>query len=377
MISYLESIKSKCEPEIYNRGLRVYLDGAVGRARVMLLDNWRSYVVQDRDYATVKLPLLHLTMDIKKFDKSGDALLESGVCDCEYFGEVGVCKHIVAVCAQIDSEFGVKTETKTIVEVDSILDNIFEADKVKKHRKWLGLVENYFTRENQNYYYLDEISRTVADEAGEHEAFLGDLALYIEPYIGAYSKEKLLVKVILESILVGKKTWWTYWLPYFDRLNELNATKLFVGLWKINWVGSGNDYRDEFYKIIRSQKNTIKKSVFDILKHDFDNQRDVWLEFCFVAHYFDWLEENVDILSPTYLVRLCEILPEKREDYEYKILNQVKTWADFLTAGKYDEITDFFGFWQEHLGRSEVFEDAVKYFRTAHPKKKSLLRKIG
>jgi hypothetical protein len=380
MLSYLASVKSIVNQGVYNRGIRLYLDGAVSRPVDMVLDNWRRYKVHGSMDYSIKIPLLHLTLDQNKYDKAGEVIDETATCECEYYYSYGPCKHIVAVCASIDKEFDIEMRIAFDTEKadqSSVLDNIFEAEKVKKHRKWYEVIEMYLSREHLNYYYLDEITKTLVDEPLDHDDFLLGLHKIVELTIGMYTKEKLLIKIILESILVGKKVWWDFWLPFLLRLDERNRTRLFVGLWKIRWLSGAKTYRDELDGLLISMKNKEKKLIFEQLKTEFENQREIWLEFCFVAKYFSWLEENIDALDPRYLVKMCINLPENHEAYEYKILNQVKVWADFLQTGKYDEVIDFFKFWQHSLGRSEVYEEAVKYFQTTHPKKKKLLNSIS
>jgi hypothetical protein len=380
MLSYLKSVKSIVNQGVYNRGIRLYLDGSVSKPTSMVLDNWRKYTVNGSMDYIIKFPVLHLTLDQNKFDKAGEVINEVATCECEYYYSYGTCKHIVAVCASIDKEFDVDTRiafNTEKVDQSSVLDNIFEAEKVKKHRKWYEVIEMYLSREHLNYYYLDEISKTLADEPLDHDDFLLGLHKIIEAVMGDYSKEKLLIKIILESVLVGKKVWWDFWFPFLLRLDERNQTRLFVGLWKIRWLSGAKSYRDELDRILISMKNKEKRMIFDQLKIEFENQREIWLEYCFVAKFYSWLEENIDSLDPIYLVKMCLSLPENHEAYEYKILNQVKVWADFLQVGKYQEIIDFFEYWQQSLGRSEIYEEAVKYFRTTHPKKKKLLNSIS
>ena len=376
MISYLTSVKSATNPGVYNRGVRLYLDGTVSKPTSLILDNWRKYCVQGTTEYEVKIPLLHLTMSMAQFDRAGEVISQMVTCECEYYYSYGICKHIVAVCASLDSEFGGNQKPTLIKESTfspSVLDSIFQAEKVKQHRKWNEIVEMYLSREHSNYFYLDGITKAVMEEPLNHDEFLADLNRIGCSVIGDYSKEKLLLKIILETVLVGKKAWWDIWFPFLLKFDERNQTRLFVGLWKIRWLGGGKDYQDEFDRLLVSLKGKEKAAIFSQLQIEFENQREIWLEFCFVSQYFDWFEENIDLLDPYFLARLCTCLPEKREDYEYKILNQVKLWADFLQAGNYTEVIEFFEYWQQTLGRSEVYEDAVKYFRTAHPKKKKLL----
>jgi hypothetical protein len=380
MISYLNSVKSIVNQGVYNRGIRLYLDGKVSRPTTMVLDNWRKYKVTGSigSYC-IKMPLLHLTLDQNNFDKAGSAISEVSTCECEYYYSYGACKHIVAVCASIDKEFDLEARiTFDTQKADrtSVLDNIFEAEKVKKHRKWYEVIEMYLIREHLNYFYLDEISKTLADEPLDHDDFLLGMSKIVELAIGTYTKEKLLIKIILETILVGKKIWWDFWFPYLMRFDERNKTRLFVGLWKIRWLSGAKTYRDELDRLLVSMKNKEKQLIFEQLKNDFENQREIWLEYCFVSKYYSWLEENIDNLDPFNIIKLCLNLPEKREELEFKVLNQVKVWADFLQVGKYTEIIDFFAYWQQTLGRSEVYEEAVKYFQTNHPKKKKLLNSI-
>ena len=280
MISYLKSIKSVTNQGVYNRGIRLYLDGQVSNFVSMTLDNWRKYQVQGgKDKYTIKIPLLHLTLDQKNFDKAGEVISEIATCECEYYYSYGICKHIVAVCASIDKEFDIDTSLHFVREKadnNSVLDNIFEAEKVKKHRKWYEVIEMYLTRSHANHFYLDEISKTIADEPLDHDDFLIGLCKIIELNLGDYTKEKLLVKITLESILVGKKVWWDFWLPFLLRFDERNQTRLFVGLWKIRWLSGAKSYRDELDRLLIFMKNKDKQLIFENLKIEFENQREIF-----------------------------------------------------------------------------------------------------
>jgi hypothetical protein len=75
MISYLEAIKPLVNPEIYNRGLKLYLEGRVLGYSELLLDYWRRYQVQGKHQVyTVDIPLIHLALDKSKHSQAGEAL---------------------------------------------------------------------------------------------------------------------------------------------------------------------------------------------------------------------------------------------------------------------------------------------------------------
>ncbi|NJK71631.1 MAG: SWIM zinc finger family protein [Thermales bacterium] len=301
-------------------------------------------------------------------------MTQSATCECPYYAQYGLCKHIVGVCASLDQEFGSKYREFDASE--EILDNIFASQKVKTHRKWLETMDTLLSRDTGNYYYLDNISRTIKTEEGQHQPFFDELTKIVEVVIGDYSREKLLVRVILESILVGGQCWFDYWSEYFLQLDQYNQINLFKGLWKIYWVTAQIDYKEKLKSVFRNPVEQVKLEVFNELFLEFGLEKNIWLEYCFVAEYYSWLDENFENLDPLTLVRYAEIFPECRENVDLLILNQIKMWSDFLPTGEYGMVIEVFQEWGNRLGKGDFYSEALEYFRTNHPRKKKLLNQL-
>jgi hypothetical protein len=376
MLSY-KKLFSSVDSAVYNRGIRLYLDGAVGNPRSMLLDNWREYTVVDNANKSylVKIPLLHLTMSVTKISKASEALLEVASCECVFFGKYNYCKHLVAVCASLDKEFNFFEIPNIQSEVD-ILDNIFSAQKLKQHRKWLEVIDTLLTRDTENYFYLDKISQALKAEPDQHSDFLNELHRLLQPIMGNYSSEKRLVKIIQESILIGQGVWLDFWNEYFSKFDEYNQVNLFFGLWKIFWLNQKSGFGKKLESVFSSASKKVKKGVLEKLKEEFHLDNRVWLEYCFSAKYFDWFNENLNFLDPLTLIRFAQIYPDKVEQVEILVFKQIKIWSDYLQTGEYEMVIDVFKNWAKRLGKSDLYVDALNYFRNQHPRKKKLLNQL-
>ncbi len=374
MLSYQNLVKSLVDEAIYKRGLKIYLEGFVSTPRNMILDNWRLYSVRDvHDVYFVKTPVLHLALASDKFDLAGSSVEESVSCSCSYFLEYGICKHIVAVFADLDNEFS-KSYSQNEASTENLMEAIFASDTVKKHRKWLETIDQLLSRDTTNYYYLDEISRTLKNQEDIHQPFFKELAKIIEGVIGDYSREKRLVRIISESILVNRDSWLDFWREYFTAIDVDNQIRLYISLWKIYWVTSKN--KEEFLEVFISPDQCIKENVFNELHGEFIEDKMVWIEYAFASRYYDWLIDNMDRLDPKLLIRIAEIFPEKREEIEIKIMNQIKQWSDFLPSGDYEMVVDVFKTWSQKLGKSDYYMDSINYFRANHRLKKKLLSQL-
>ncbi len=378
MLSYTKFLKDSLDPSIYNQGLRIYLQGGVSNPTSLVLDNWRLYTVIERNYYhQVKLPLLHLALDQSKFQDAYKCIREVAQCDCEYFAEHGLCRHIVAVLAAIEKEFNQTTElTRQAPPKEDILDSIFTAQKVKVHRKWLATMDTLLQSASNNYYHLDKISKAVKEEPGEHGDFFQQLSTILEPHVGLYSKEKRILKIALESILIGKYQFWNFFLPIVFRFDEDLQLQFWINMWKFYWMGACEGYKDDVVSHLRELPRDQKKQVLEALLQEYARQKELYLEFCFVSRYYIYLMENKEVLSETDLIRLTEHVPDMREDTDIVLSGHLRTWSDFLKAGEYQDFLKIVHLWSDKLGKSEIFVDTLKYIIRSHPKKKSLTRKL-
>jgi hypothetical protein len=380
MFSYLSSVQSLTNASVYNRGLKIYLEGEVGRPKNLTLDSWREYRVVGSfvDEYHIHFPLIHLLVNPSNFSKAPQIIEEVVGCECQYFFEYGVCKHIVAVCASLDKEFGFERKDargllKKVADSDGVMESIFEAERVRNERKWIDVLQQYLTRDIPHFYELDRMAKEVADNSGQHGDFLDYVLKLRDNTVGDYLKEKKLIRIILETILVGKEFWWDFWNECFFAFDERNIELLLIGLWKIHLVGSDSGFLGKSIGFFKGLPETNKDMLICILEKEFRaNSGPLVIDFCFQIGYEKWLSNNVSLLSPQDIIRLCLLAPENREDYEFLLLNQLKVWVDFLQSGNYKEIRQVFEDWRTKLGTSQQYDEAIQYLKTTHPKKKTL-----
>ena len=378
MLAYTDMLKARLDPAVYNRGLRLYLDGAVLRPRPLLLDHWRLYeVVEKYVNYEVRVPVLHLTLESRKFDQAYEALGEVARCTCEQFETDGFCRHLVAVFAHLDKEFNnAASPTRITAAPSDLLDSIFTAQKVKTHRKWLATVEQLLTRDTGNYFYLDQISKTIKDEPDEHRDFLDAFGKLLEPHIGYYAQEKRILRIALEAILIGKAPLYNFFRPYILRMDDSHRLQFWVSLWRYYWMGACEGYRDNLLTHLRELDLEQKQSILERLKREYGEQEEVWLEFCFRTQYYRPLVEAKETLSELNLIRLTELVPDLRESTDLILSGHLRTWSDFLLAGQYKDFLALIHAWAEKLGKSEIFVETLKYIIANHKNKRSLVREL-
>lgn len=372
---YLELIKPHVETSVYKRGQRLYLDGSVIGFSDAVLDGWRKYRVGDVNECVVTLPLLSITLSRSKYNQSSIALMQVVHCTCEYYKEVGPCKHIVAVCAAIDNEFGEKITTNFTHDVN-VLDTIFKVETDKKHLKWLDIIEQHLSRDMRSFGQIDEITIAIRDENDIHDSFVASLKQMVDGVIGEYSKERRLVRIMTETLLLGKETWWNIWENYYNRLDEQNQVRLWVVLWKYMSQRIAVGWYDDALGMVVLFDNSLKQKITNELAIQFAKTPEIWLNFVFQSRNIEWLEEHFNALDPLNLIRAAQMMPEKREEIEDQIVEQVRVWSDFLRSGNYDEVISFFEQWRHVLGTSQAYEEAVDYFARNHGKKKKLINAL-
>ncbi len=382
MFSYLEAVQKTTAREVYGRGVKYYLEGKVLRHQALTLDFWREYVVLGDEEYKIKFPLIHLALSPEKHDLANKVILENVTCECYYFRDYGVCKHIVAVTASLEQEFNpvtkVAVKTKDKANVDSLLDSIFEAETEKKSRKFLDQFDQYINSSNNYYpFWFDELVREVAKNPVEYKSFLEKLDLKISEALKMFETEVRVVTLIKESLYVGRKFWWEFWSKYFSLLEDYNQSKLYVSLWKMHLTGVFSDFKGEFLEFLRSEDAYKKTEMFELLKKEFPNQTKIWITFAIDSQFTSWLEANLQSLDSENLLKVYDFLPQEQYQIERILLNQVKVWSDFLQPGNYKDIVKTFKLWEEKIGRSEVYEMAITYIKESHGKKKKLLKDLG
>jgi hypothetical protein len=387
MISYLGIAQDLTDSSVYARGVRLYLEGKVGRPVELDLEYWREYEVYDRVTYTVRLPILHYALKQSALDNAPHALTEFVSCGCEYFAEMGICKHIVAVCASLEQEFNPhqdeyigETEKSTKQEDSSslILDRIFEVEVDKKTKRWQHEFEAYLSQSGskipRNLQLMIGIINKDAHLYGEMITFIKK---YSQEATTDYNKEKNLTRFILFTLHYNNPLWVEMWLGMLSSFDESNRRKIILELWIILKSGVKKEIRELFEIYLKNLSEEDKEYYIDQLKQIYTKNKDLWLDFVESSQAHQWIIDNYKDLDPLTLIRFAPLVPDLQEDIEISILNQLKQWGDFLQVGDYDEIIEVFHRWQKVLGRSSYYEEAVRYYKDTHSKKKKLISSIS
>jgi hypothetical protein len=394
MFSYLEVVKNLVNESTYQRGLKYYLEGKTSKKMDLELDFWREYQVIGNSEYLIKIPILHLALDSSKFAKASIALEQIVTCNCGYFCDYNkICKHIVAVCASLEDEFGlnlkkiktqIKTQRETKYQRNNIFKDIFEAEKDKQIRHFQYNWQDYLTSSRNNpskhFSFLEEFVRNVSKSPEEYQEFLESWQKDLFEDLRDYEKEKKIVQIIPLSILVGKKTWWDFWrkLLIEESFGEESWINLNQSFWKIYFSQTNSDISQSILNFLKNLKKSQKEVLFKNLKLEFESKQEVWLNFALEVGYFNWLDANMDFLDPLILIDLALKNSENREEIETRILDKIKVWSDFLPSdGNYTEILEVFDKWQLKLGQSLYFEEAKKYFEQNHKKKRKLIKGLN
>jgi hypothetical protein len=400
MFSYTQIAKDLVETDIYNLGTRLYLDGSVGTIEKLLIDNWRIYNVKDSlKVYRVTMPVLHLVLSRGKFNDAVEAILQSTNCTCSYFHEFGSCKHVVAVCQSMQKEFleveGKRqlTKKKDLEAVGNVLGNIFDVELKSKFRKLHELFETYFAKsEVKSIYWFEQFVHEVKKTKGkvkmnngsffssidfgdpniDYTPFLAELKSIFQNKLRDYDQEKKVYYLMTISLQAGGRFWWEFWQDLIPQFSQRQQLRLWseVYRWKMSRITL--DYNDLITAKLVSMDDAEKKLILEKLQQDYENNLRLWLDFVLTSRYEQFLIDNLNKFDPDLLIDIAYILPEKLEEIEVRIMNQVKIWSDFMKAGEYQEIVHLLVKWVK-LGRSDYFWETMKYIQTQHKKKSKLM----
>lgn len=383
MLSYLEVVKKLVDTEIYNRGVRLYLEGKVLGHKELILDYWRSYEVQGRaDIYTVDLPLLHLALSQGKYEQADRALKEVVRSDSPYFLEFGVCQHVVAVCAALDQEFKIKPRDKKSPKIssDEVWNRILEAESGKKEREWIAALEvalySGFREQSRHFRQLKEMLVEVVEN--QKAGFPVGLEKIFSGLVGDYLLEKNLLKLFVHPYFLSKGglVWWRLIEPFLGRMDRDNQVKAIQELWKNRLAGNTEDFDPPLTTYFQELDSNLKEEVLQALELEFSAEPKNWIGFALVSKNAAWLEKNLDKLDGHFLVLIAKEYPDRRETLEQKLGQQTRVWSDFLQPGEYDELLDLLKQWKQELGSSDYLEETIKYIKQNHPRKTKLINGI-
>lgn len=381
MFSYLSAVKNLIQKPVFDRGMVAYLEGGISGFTELTLDYWREYKYVGKEEYFIKIPLLHLALNQEKFDLASNVISELVTCSCPYFLEYGICKHIVAVCACLDKEFSLdQAQKKSKIaqkEGDKILDQIFEAEKTRTTREFSANLEMYLSsNKSTDFRWLDTFVVAVNNDYKEYESLLQSLHKIITRNLKNYDLELKIIKVLTKTLIFGNRIWWDFWKPHLLEIHPKNIIKVWAEIWEMRILNLLGNFATEVDNSLIQLDPSQKAELLEILQTNFKHNPQYWLDFIFVAKYYEWVEANLLNLDPKTLISSCITWPDKVDEIEPHILEKVKIWLDFLQPGDYDEVVAIFHLWLKTLGGGEYYQRALQYLKETHKTKRSLISRV-
>ena len=380
--SYTRSIGQLADKNIFDRGLRIYLEGSVLDYQSLVLDSWRVYTVQNPEshpsFFEVRIPLLHKLLRSNQWDQAAQALEQSASCTCPYFQEYGCCRHLVAVCASLEKEF-VKPEDVKVVQAST---NIFDLELHSSNEidRWLHNFEQavYFGRSfRDKQKWLAQMTSQIQIEPGLMKELAPKLQSWALTQISDFETEKKVLSLAGETIFFGGQTWWQTWMPIVIKADFWNSKKLHEQIF--GWRSEPKIH--QFYTEIQNywrnhltgdQRIEIFKDLTGRDKVTFN----IKLELAIDLGHWSWVELELDKLDPLTLLNISQFLPDQAEPIELLIFNQIRQWLDLVEPEAYTQIIDVLTKWRVIYGGSDLWDSIAKEIQVRHKKKSNLIKML-
>jgi len=414
-ISYLEAAKLKTSEAVYARGIKYYLFQKIKSWKDLSLPFWRQYEVKgESQIYTVRFPIAHRLLEITSLEHLSEVIDTHSSCNCQYFIDYGICKHIVAVCNEIDVEFfdpkkdfKLKSDAKEIarLQASSVLDNIFGIEKQKKFSEYIAYLfkpntPSYLTREMvidlerevqplvdktlqmaKDKTFEEALSEYAVNINAEPKTFplAQRLLTEISPKLGYYKEEKDLCVLLEKAVYFWQSPGFLLLFLHFQSqvtvenqaktvylLYRLSFTILSQSRWSLVW----KDYLNS-----QSLSQDVADRVLELLEGDFGRDTPITVAFAIWVRYSTWLETNLELLQNHDLLEIIKILPDRHEEIDQILRSRALAWIDYLPANtqNYQELSHFLHEWANILGSSEYLDEVLHHLRLIHAKKKSLL----
>jgi hypothetical protein len=414
-ISYLEAAKLKSSEAVYARGIKYYLFQKIKSWKDLPLPFWRQYEVKGENQVyTVRFPIAHRLLEITSLEHLAEVVDTHTSCNCQYFIDYGICKHIVAVCNEIDVEFfdpkkdfKLKSDAKEIARLQSssVLDNIFGIEKQKKFSEYISYLfkpntPSYLTREmvidlERELQPLVDKTLQMAKEKSFDEALneyqidinaepktyplAHKLLTEISPKLGYYKEEKDLY-VLLEKVVYfwQSPAFCLLYLSWQSPMTVENQAKHVYLLYRLSFTILSQSRWSLVWKDYLSSKSLAQEvvdRVLELLESDFGRDTPITVAFAIWVRYSTWLETNLELLQNNDLLEIIKILPDRHEEIDRILRSRALAWIDYLPANtqNYQELSHFLHEWANILGSSEYLDEVLEHLRLIHTKKKSLL----
>jgi hypothetical protein len=374
--SYSKSIQKEVPKSIFDLGIKLYLEGKILNYSKLSLENWRDYKVLDMDVYFVRMPIIHFLLPKSDYQKTSEVLNQFVVCQCLYFKDFGLCKHVVAVCHSLEKEFFEvdKGQSKVQKPMDlSILDNVFVVEQKSKQTKLSASLDTYFAQSNlNNTFWWEQFIFDYQKNYLDYGEFQTSLPKYFDSKLVDFDNEKKVFNLAIISLRLDGIRWWKFWCELLPSFGSKNQLKFWSEVWKMRFAVLTRLYDNLINSTVRNLPDESKGQILEQLKLDFENKSEIWLDFVISSIYRSFLSKNLDYFDPETLIDICYLLPEDREQIETRILDKIRVWSDFLPVGEYYELQRLLTKWKT-LGYSDYLDEAIKYITVQHKKKPKLM----
>ena len=355
---------------MFQRGQRFFIDGKVAAKTNLLLPNWREYEIIDRKRSYfVRLPLIHELLNseiLENLEMSFLAISQVAFCECEYFASNLICSHLVAVCAEVDSESKNTLENKNIHPKNSSLSNPNSAnnrensattktgsqisqkvgDSLPKSDISTGIFTQIINWEvekletvwlNNWHFYLNnsvgyqhrfwfkkaQFLKEVAANKEFSQHFLARISQDFGEICRDFYREKNLIQLAAETVLAGGKPWYDFWQKEFGKMlnnsdldslknyyQKIDLTEFWWSMWNMRnqtqirliWLQIEKDLAN----LEKSQKNKIWEKMSQNKGENPKIYFKLYLEMALALYLTDWLDENLENMEPFVLIRIIE-----------------------------------------------------------------------
>jgi hypothetical protein len=210
-----------------------------------------------------------------------------------------------------------------------------------------------------------------------YKEFLSDLQPKFINYLDTFEHEQKMMQILPISMQFGGFSWWQVWKSVITKFLPQNQVKIYISLWRMNLANLFLDFKADFIDNIRNLEENIKLEIIFKLKEDFSNLPEYYISFGIKSQCSTWLKSNLEFFDPLKLLEIVEFKSDWQDEIERLIFRQIQIWSDFLTSNSdYREILETIDKWQKVLGRSDLFEDAIKYLKQNHNKKRRFLSQL-
>ncbi len=376
MFSYTNPLREMVPDIIYSRGQKIYLDGKVIEHEEMVLDYWREYKVKAtnrNDEYYIRIPLIHLTLDRRKWDRVHEVYENLVTCDCPYTTQYGgICKHIVAVSLSLDAEFSfskisTKSKKNKFPEIDNLLEQIMEAEDNKLENAWLSDFENLLINPSwgSKHVLLNHITRenTRISDNGRvvYSDFWNSLEVIINQQIRDFDKQKNVLQIAVETLVYNGDFWWKFWSKFILKTDFQNVKTFWSRVYR--WKADHNIHNiyEKLTNFGRQEYNEKQKAdILEIIIRDQKIGFKEQLDFCLDFRYITWVQNHLGLIDPLNLLKIIEILPDEAEAIEVSISKQLIEWGVFIQPSGYDDLVSVFKEWKRGLGNSDLLNETAK-----------------